>query len=286
MIVPKNRELRFDLYRFQIVPNSTQEGGLFDLPLEEVITRKNEFFGDILSRKRKKIFSKRHDGIATKTVANLDGFTVFRLGNKKHKRVQNKNLEKIEVEDYPDVYVLINNDPEVQTIAISKNIDAFSESLVVAGILEKSFAVPLAAYQLSIYIQPVFEEKSFWSLVKRYEGKIKSLKFDLIKPNLANISGSFRNEIRSLADNVNSHRTEVKLNAPKEAALENVNEENGQIDDLVKYASKGGGEISVRVKGMSKTMKTNKSIKEITISEMTLKGEPEEVVEALKTILR
>jgi hypothetical protein len=132
----------------------------------------------------------------------------------------------------------------------------------------------LHKFQLKIYIKPIVEKDSFWQIVDNYQGVITKLSFELIKPNLANISSTLTEDIKSLQKNTNSHTTKLELNAPLGRALENITQSNQDITGIVDYAVSGGGDIGIKAKGIRKTIKTD-SRTEISIDEITIVGKSE-----------
>lgn len=77
----------------------------------------------------------------------------------------------------------------------------------------------------------------------------------------------------------------MKLQSSKEANLI-IERENAQIDGLVDYASQGGGNISFKVKGLTKKVKTAKTPTEINVDEMKLKNlSPQGLINILKLLL-
>lgn len=284
LVEPK--DIVFDLFRFQLVPVSTSQLNLFgeNLTNEQLIERKNTFFSEVANN-NKEYLNRQREALPFKVLFSEGDLVVIRLAAKKGKIIQDKDFSKKEVEDYPDVYIVINNDPSTQKIAISKNNKAFSSSFVVAHILEKSYGRLLNNFGLAIYIKPIFDQKIFWNIVDQYEGRLQAIKFELIKPNLANISGAFKKEIRTFSDNTNSHTTRLELNAPDESSLENINEDNQDLKGLIQYASEGGGEVSVKARGIKRLIKTKKSVKETVIKDIEIQGAPELVKEIFKSIV-
>jgi hypothetical protein len=169
------------------------------------------------------------------------------------------------------VIVIINNDPTVQAIAISRNHKAFSSSRVVAAMLVENLQPALRNYQLHLDIEPLFEAQKFWALVEEYRGRIVSVTFELISPNMATISKSLEIDLAQINAETNSYRTDLKLNSGAGSTLE-IAEKNKILNSLVDYASAGGGDIVLRVKGIKKKIRTSKNSREITIDEVVLKN--------------
>ena len=109
-------------------------------------------------------------------------------------------------------------------------------------------------------------------------------KVDIIKPNITNISKSLKEGVKSLSDSTNSLRTRIELNAPEDQVLEGINSENDQIKALSDYSVNGGGDVSLRVKGIKKRVKTSKSVRSFEADSLHLEGQPDVVAELFKKI--
>ena len=283
----KSKDVIFDVFRFQIVPiSSTNQMVLFSefTNIEDLKANKNLYFSQVLNGINS-YYNKQSEALPYKSVHSEGDLIVFRLAAKKGRIIQDSNFTQKEVEDFPDVLVIINNNPQIQKIAISRNIQAFSNSNVVLHILESKYKDLLRAYNLQIYIKPIFKTYEFWQIANQYEGRVQGLEFELIKPNMSNISGSLRESFKSIIDITNSHITKLEMKASKESSLENINSENEDLKGMVDYASEGGGEISIKVKGVKRKIKTKKSSTQISIDSIELSGNPDAVVNAYNKII-
>jgi len=281
-----DRPLTFQFYRYSLVPLSPGQQDLFreKITEEELKARKNSYFNEIF----KGVDTYEHIGqtLVKNILFEQENIFLMKLGTKKSKRVHDINFTPKKVSDYPSIFIGINNDPNIQIIAISKNHAAFSDTNVVANILQKNFTRPLASYNLAIYIEPILDEFKVWELFKRHKNSIKKLEIDIVKPNLASISSTFKDEFRSMVDDTNSHRTNISLNASENGVLSSIDEDNEKLKGIVDYAREGGGNISLKVKGLKKKISTSKSVRETDIDELHLEGHPEFVMDTLKTLLK
>ena len=185
-----------------------------------------------------------------------------------HSSARNQIFEQEQIETWPHVIVIINNKPDVQIIAVSRNTRAFRSGSVVAKILQENLESVLQKYQLSIQIEALFEKSEFWNLVEKYQNQIISVNFELISPNMANISKTLNLDLARLNADTNSHRTDLKLNSSEGSTLE-INQENPLVNSLVDYSSEGGGNIELKLKGLKKVIRTPKSVREISIDELS-----------------
>jgi hypothetical protein len=146
----------------------------------------------------------------------------------------------------------------------------------------KIFSKYLNNKGLSIEFEQMFESSTFWSYAKKYSGRIKAIDFEIIKPNLSKISHTIKDSLKPLIEKTNSHKTHLKLEAPKEGILENIDKENKLVDGLVSYSSEGGGNISMKVVGLTNTVKTKDMAKIKKIKEIDIKGSPDQIMKIWK----
>lgn len=262
----------FKLFRYQLLPVTRH--AQIDLfheirTVEDIEHNKNSFFSELLSKMPKL----RHRNIETsqKVCFYKNDVLCLKIAAQKTIERDTENFSKERIDNWPHVTVLINNDPTVQMIAISENIRAFSSAEVVVKVLQNAFNNRLRAYQVKMHVEAIFDKQEFWSLVDKYETKLQSVKFELISPNLANISKSLTLDLKQLNKDTNSHKTNLEFNSPTGATLE-INPNNVTLNGLVDYAAQGGGNISVKVKGLKKKIQTSKSIKTIAVDELMVEN--------------
>jgi hypothetical protein len=274
----------FDLYRYQLLP-ITQHIQLDLLrgveSIESLKQKKNVFFSEILVGLQR--LRHRNIEIAHRLDMHQGDWFVFHIGARKSLERSRKDFKKERLEDWPHVVIIINNSPTVQAIAISRNQKAFTSTRVVAQMLVDNLQPHLRSYQLHLEIEPLFEAQTFWALVNEYQGRIVAVTFELVSPNMATISKSLKLDLAQINADTNSHRTDLKLNSGEGSTLE-IAPNNKVIDSLVDYASAGGGDIVLRIKGLNKRIRTSKNSKEVAIDELLLKNPTPESLEFLKKL--
>ena len=114
-------------------------------------------------------------------------------------------------------------------------------------------------------------EKEFWDLVGRYQGRITQLTFDLVSPNMANISKDLKVNLREFYEDTNTHKTKIELTSDKGSHLE-IKNDSKLVNSLVDYSAEGGGNIAMRVAGYTKKFHTAQSITEFSVEENLIKG--------------
>lgn len=177
------------------------------------------------------------------------------------------------------------NDPEVQMIAVQKRTTAFQSTESIVTLFLDAVRPLLSHYHLRVIHEPIVERKVFWDIIKKYEGKIEKLEFEFITPNMANISGTLPENLKEFAKETNSVKNKLAIESDSEASL-HIEHNNSTISSLAEYTSDGGGNVSIKVAGISKVIKTSKNVKSVEISDMELQGTAEEITEILKAIMK
>jgi Holliday junction resolvase len=279
-------QFHFELFRYQLLPTSktiqlnllAQEVTDYD----SLVAEKNNIFSTILQNERIRL-NENKSQLVFRLEYFADEYFIFRIGVRRSLIRNTEDFKTEEIENYPNILIAINNSRTEQTIAIQRNYKAFAHTETVSHLLENSFENYLQKYQLAIYIEPIYSEAVFWDMVKKYSERIHTVSFELIRPNLSNISGKIEAQLKQLQSDTNAHKTKIELESSKDSTLV-ITEDNEQIDNLVNYASQGGGAIALKVRGISRILKTNKSTRTITISEIDYNGSKENLIEIFKDL--
>lgn len=276
----------FQLFRYQLLPiDRYLQGDLLTgvATIEELIERKNSFFAEALSG-TKSFADARHETI-TKKIYERDNFFLFRIANNRSMHRETKDFKDEIIDNWPSVLMAIWNEPDKQLIAVQKRTTAFSSCEVVVKLVMNILSNQLSRHHLRIIHEPLFERQQFWDILHKYEGKVKSVEFEIVTPNMANISGTLPDDLKEFARQTNSTKNKLKIESDPEAPLHLV-EDNRVLRGLVNYSSEGGGNISVKIDGVKKIYQTSNAVKELTLGEVEIQGEPEQVVQALKELLQ
>lgn len=266
------KTVSFDLYRYQLLPITRH--AQIDLfheirSVEDIEINKNKFFAEILAKLPK--FKHRYLELNQKVIFFKNDILCLMIGAQKTIERDNEHFRKERIENWPNVTVIMNNRADVQLIAISENVRAFSSSEVIIKMIETAINNRLKNYQIKMHVEALFDKREFWSIVEKNETKLKSVKFELISPNMANISSSLTIDLKQLNKDTNSHKTNLEFNSPDGATLE-INPSNKVINGLVDYASEGGGNIAFKIKGMRKKVHTSKSVKTVEVDELLVEN--------------
>lgn len=278
-----NKKIRFHLFRYHLLPIDNTLPVLFkfeQLTPEELKEKKNDIFKEIL----RSLPESKSNSNPLKIEDEDDTFFLFKIAQKKTTRIT-KNFQVKTIDDEPYVYVIINNDPAVQKIGISENIEAFSSPDVVKNIITKALRLDLKKNGLSIEIERLFSSVSFWSFVKKHQNTITYINFRFVKPNLANIAASLPGVFKDFAESLNSHDSHIVVKAPDKGTLTNIDQSNEQIKGLVEYTSEGGGSISMRTKNLRKSYNTKENSVTLEIEELSIEGSSDQVIKLYKSIV-
>jgi hypothetical protein len=276
----------FELFRYQLLPiDRFLQGNLLTgvSSIDELISRKNDFFSEAISG-TKNFSDKRHQTI-TKKLYEEDDFFLLRIAYNRSIHRETKDFRDEFIDNWPSILVAIWNNPEKQFIAVQRRSTAFSSCEVVVKMIINAISSQLSHHHLRAIHEPLFEKQQFWSLLHQYEGKIKSVEFEIITPNMANISGSLSDDLKDFAKATNSVRNKLKIESDPDAPL-HLEEGNRTLQGLVDYSSEGGGNISLKIDGVKKTYHTSKTVKEIQLGDMEIQGNAEEVASVIRELLK
>ncbi|MDO4697992.1 MAG: hypothetical protein Q4A60_04865 [Pasteurellaceae bacterium] len=284
----------FELYRYQIILLERKQLDLFNIPeksIDELLKNKNayfiEAFNNLCSNSHldeveglKKILFKK---VYPKEELAKSEIYVYLMATPKSMTVETDKFTTQELENWPKVYIIILNNKDEQVIAIEKRTTAFAKTQYAVNKLSKRVNKILEIHNLSVHFNPIYDNKLFWDLIK---GKsIKKLEFNLITPNMANISRVLSDDLKNLAKTSNTARTDLKLNAAENTSL-TIEPDNPTINDLVSYSSQGGGNIRVQFKGAKRLIDINTGSLTFSCDSFELAGSPEYVKEIILSIVK
>lgn len=281
-----SKQTTFEVFRYQLVVDKTLPINLFQKyeTADQVRADKNNIFHNVISKEDFK-FKSGSSELTSKFLYSDGTMSYFRLGVRRTTTMYSKDLSPHIEDNYPNILIAFNNDPTVQKVAIQTNTVAFKETNIVSNIVQETLQNELKDYNLSFYTEPIYDTQEFWNLVKKYPKQIKQLTFDLISPNMANITKNLQLNLKQLYEDTNTHKTKVELNADNESYLE-IKEESKFVNSLVQYSADGGGNIFMKVAGKRKLLHTAQSPEEFDIDKNLLEDiDWEKLNEKFKDIL-
>lgn len=165
-------------------------------------------------------------------------------------------FKKVHYRNEPSILIAIDNRIDRQQIAIEIAKQVFTSGDTVKEILVKSFTRTLIKYYLKPEINNRFSTSEFWELLSQFDNKVKELKIELTRENLAAIYENISEELLKYGDLTNSHKIILTQQAPGVGVLENLNQQNEQLNNFVEGSSKGTGAISLKIQGQRKKFTT------------------------------
>lgn len=285
--MPSEKSAHFYVYRYQILPTSQTFQMSHDLPyttLAELLADKNRLFANAVAGIREFTYS-RTPTIHRLLVRNADGLAL-QLAVNRSILLSTPQFTEEEIANWPRVLVVFWNDPAQQKVFIQRNPKAFGHPSTIISVIEENLTRVLRPYQLQTYFEPLFEKNDFWVVVNKYPTQLLQVTFELISPNLANISAKLNLDLGELHRKTNTKRTVLDLNADKNGSL-TINPDDSFIESLVAYASEGGGNITLKIRGVKKKVHTSKSVSEIVIDELEIATQSEhEIQEIIGRLLK
>lgn len=275
---------RFHLYRYQLLPVDRYfQGDLYGAAtIDELLTRKNEIFAEAL--RTPGAFSGGRSQTATQKLAEADDFLLYRIAANRSLQHETRDFQTEVIDNWPKILLVIWNAPDQQLIAVQHRVTAFQETDAVLKLVFDSIEPMLAKNQLTAIWEPLFEKKVFWDLIEKYKGKIQELDFELVTPNMANISGVLPENLRQFAKRTNAVKSHISIASDPSSALK-IDSNDAVVSALVDYSSEGGGDIAIRLAGIKKKVHTSRTVREVTIDEAVLSGTPENVASILRELL-
>jgi len=275
----------FKAYRYQLLPldrNETKDLYL-NLSIEEIIARKNYFFAEALNHLPKTTHKRVELNISIVSI----GQELFKLQLAPSRPLtrETHDYKREKVDNWPHIEVYILNSPDDQLLIIQDRASAFANTDTVANIILRGTRGGLDRIGLSLQVEPLFDESYFWSLVTQYNNKITSVEFEFITPNMANISKSLADTLKSLGKETNAVREQLTLRSDPSSSLD-LDKGNNTIHGLVEYTSQGAGDIKLKIKGIRKRFQTSNSRREVHLSGIEITAEPDKIIEIIREALR
>ncbi|MBK1714847.1 hypothetical protein [Rubrivivax gelatinosus] len=276
---------RFHLYRYQLLPVDRHfQGDLYGAAtVEDLISKKNHIFAEALSSSL--AFTGGRTQTATQRLVQADDLLLYRIAANRSLQHETRDFKTEVIDNWPKILLVIWNAPDKQLIAVQHRANAFQDTQAVLKLVFDSVEPVLAKNQLTALYEPLFEKKVFWDLVERHKGKIQEVDFELVTPNMANISGVLPENLKQFAKRTNAVKSHVAIASDPGSSLK-LDQSDPLVNALVDYSSQGGGDIAIRLAGIKKLLHTSRTVREVTVDEAVLKGTPENVASLLQELLK
>lgn len=259
------KEIKFELFRYQLLTTSQGFIPFFTefKSADEIREKKNEYFFKALNEIDEWIDPLNRLQVRSEVIYSDDDLYIFKIGSKKVLTYADENFKENTTDDWPHVTVVINNDPNVQVIAVTPNPKAFSASSRVINIIMETLQESLKYYGLTVFADPIFDKKKFWDVVEKYKGKVYSVRFEMISPNISNIRKTLDDQVIQARDNYNAKKSIMGFEADNNSSL-TLTQDDEFLSGIVDYSSEGGGKIVVKARG-EKDFHTGEQIKTVSV---------------------
>lgn len=252
---------------------------------ERLKEKKTEIFKEMLMRTDIPFIQhhKPSTKLLVKVLGDFGDFSVMKIAVKREIQHFDFELREYSVDSFPYVTVIFHW--PTQTLAIGKQATAFQDTDIVASIIRHNADRRLQQFNLSTFIETKFEAKTFWEQMAANKGNVTSLKFELVSPNLPDISSHLPDELKELQKKTRSHQAILELKGGENSTLK-IEESDSDIKGLVDYAGEGGGKITFRTKGVKTVQKSGTVTRTISLDETVLEGDADKVALILREIFQ
>lgn len=287
--IPSTKNVAFEVFRYQLVVDKTMQADAFknyDSP-EALRADKNNIFKEIITNKNFR-FNSSSTNIKSKLLFQKGDMYYFKISTKRTAHLYNEDFTEKKLDNYPNIIVAINNDPNVQKIAIQSSSTPFKDAETVRRFIIESVDTKIKSHSLSFYLEPIYDKQDFWHFVRKYPNQITQLNFSFISPNLANISKNLTIDLKQAYEDTNMHKAKFEMKAEEGSVLQIT--ENGKfVNGLVSYIADGGGTddgIKAKILNRRGFLNTAQNPSEFTIDDKFIKDNNwEELDNLFKDIL-
>ncbi|RYD16241.1 MAG: hypothetical protein EOP90_05490 [Lysobacteraceae bacterium] len=274
----------FKLYRYQLLPIDRHTADLYEgLTTAQLIERKNDIFAQAIP------FVARHTHRGVQLAVQVEGpesdAFVLRIAPRRALIRETPEFQLEHIENWPHVTAIVLNRPDEQLLAVQDKPIAFTSTNTVVRLIQSATRAMLERAGLRLHIESLFSRENFWGLIKQYKGRVTWIEFELVTPNMANISNTLAEEFKTLAKDTNASQSNVQLRSDPDSAL-NIEPNDPQVKGLVDYASEGGGDISVKIRGLRKRIHTSSAVRETEMDDLQLTGPTAQVAGILRGLLK
>lgn len=257
----------FVIYSYQFAPLNDEPNLFIDIQKrnKELMENKNKIFDSIIEplefKYRNKVYEKEVD-------IHKENMIVMRLANKKSVKLE-KGFHIIEQENEPSCLIIIDNHDDIQRIAIEKNARSFNTTDTIKNILLENFRKVLKEKELAFYMQKEYLPSEFWTICNKYKGKVTKVVFSYKYPNLGRAHEQLKKVLGDSSSATNSTNTQITYANKKGLVLD---EKDEIVSGCVVDSSEGGEPVSMKIKGISTTVKTGETTKELKIDEVDIEN--------------
>lgn len=257
----------FVIYSYQFVPLiDDRELNLFEDVQGRrrmLMDNKNAIFDSLIENID---FSYRNRVYQKEIAIHEKNLIILRIANRKCVKLE-KAFHVVKEDDEPSSIVIIDNRDKIQRVAIEQNMHSFANTDIIKNILLQNFRKALKDKELDFTMGKEYLPKEFWDICNRYKGKVTKVVFSYKYPNLGRAHEELKKMLEDSSANTNSQETQIIYGNQNGLIL---SEEDEVVAGCVKDSSEGGEPISMKIKGLSKTVRTGKTEKVIKIDEVDI----------------
>jgi hypothetical protein len=247
----KNKNRRFYIYRYQLLARIDPEKPQFVYMtpeknytnVEDLRKDKNKIFFKMINKIEFKWFRAE---ISHEIVYTDEETCLIRLAVNRPTVLRTEDFKSVSTNDWPWIYIFIDNNPEKQFLVIEINSDAWDSPDITINMLSRNINEFLNRYYLLAEIEPLIEKNAFWEFVEKHKGQIKIIEFDMVSPNMSNISEKSNWPLREIRDQYNATRQKVRL---ENSVTSIVVQKDELIESMADYSADGGGKTRFKIKG-------------------------------------
>lgn len=274
----------FKIYRYQLLPIDRHTDDLYDgRTTDQLLQKKNEIFAKAVPFVKK--YHHRGSDLSVRIDESKSDAFLISIASRRALTRETPDFRTEQIENWPHAMAIILNRSDEQYLAVQDRPTAFASTDTVVKILQSATKTPLLRAGLRMHIEKMFSQSYFWELVREFQGKITEIEFEFVTPNMANISSTLSSTLKDLAKDTNASQSNLQIRSDPISSLDlDTNEET--VQGLVDYTSEGGGDISLKVKGIRKRIHTSNSIRETQLDDLQLSGSADQVAEILRSLLK
>lgn len=133
------------------------------------------------------------------------------------KKNREHNFNRSSWIDEPSALVVVDNHHDQQRVLI-ENTSTWPDTDVLRNILIAAINEKLRAERLVLIMEPVWRKSDFWNTVRRYQGHIRTIEFELGYPNMGRTGNKFLTQLKDTLSSVYASGT-LKMSFNREVRI-------------------------------------------------------------------
>jgi hypothetical protein len=185
--------------------------------------------------------------ISHEIVYQDENIYLIRLGVNRPTVLRTEDFKSISTSDWPWIYIYVDNDPNHQLLVIEVDQEAWDSPDITINMLYHNINEYLNRYYLVAEIEPLIEKNAFWEFVEKHKGQITVVEFDMISPNMSNISDKSQWPLKEIREQYNATRQKLRLENTESTSIDL--KKDDLISSMAEYSALGGGKTRFKLKG-------------------------------------